>query len=262
MFIIIDPINKVNTEQDVDDNFWFCLSSDQRRFYMFPENAAWYYLVWPWAGLGGAVVLSIFLFFTDYLRGDMSVSRWRDRKWIAWLGAVLYLFHNVEEYGISLTGTLFAFPTSMNTLYSSMSTTVALPPLLFYAAVNIPLFWIVAPLAACRADKKVFAAFGMAGLELINAVTHIASGIVTGYNPGLLTSVVLFLPYSVYVITAFFGNKEDGLGRKALAWVIFSGIILHALPVYGLRYYGNTVLNIPPQDHLCRSLPMLFGNRI
>ena len=27
-------------------------------------------------------------------------SRWRDRVWLSWLAVVIYLLHNVEEYGI------------------------------------------------------------------------------------------------------------------------------------------------------------------
>ena len=43
-----------------------------------------FYLVWPYMGLGAALLLALLL-TTDALRSDRTVSRWRDLVWLAWL---------------------------------------------------------------------------------------------------------------------------------------------------------------------------------
>ena len=49
---------------------------------------------------------------------------------------------------------------------------------------------------------------------------------------------------------------------------IFSGqfkipnvhILFHSLFVYGLRYYHNTALYVPPKRYLCGAFPVFFTN--
>src|SRR5882757_8572312 len=62
-----------------------------------------FYLVWPYMGLGAALLLTLLL-TTDALRSDRTVSRWRDLVWLAWLGTLAYLIHQFEEHGIDALG--------------------------------------------------------------------------------------------------------------------------------------------------------------
>ncbi len=52
----------------------------------------------------------------------------------------------------------------------------------------------------CRADAQALYRVGLGwiGLTLVNAVTHIVTSIrFRIYNPGLITSIVLFLPFTI-----------------------------------------------------------------
>ena len=45
----------------------------------------WFYTVWPFIGLGGAIVMVAILLMTDTFRGNTTVSRWRDL--VGWGGS-------------------------------------------------------------------------------------------------------------------------------------------------------------------------------
>ncbi len=126
-------------------------------------NTAWYWLVWPWIGFGSAVTLLILLFGTNVLRNNLSKPGWKDPYWLGWMTAIAYLLHNTEEYGISLTGELHAFPQMMSDFLGIV------PPEAFYVAVNISLFWFVGPVAAAMAKKHPSMSLGMSGMLIINA---------------------------------------------------------------------------------------------
>jgi len=61
------------------------------------EPYSMFFHVWPWIGLGAAIVLLLLIFCTDFLRSDKTKSRFRDPVSLAWMGAVIYMLHNLEE---------------------------------------------------------------------------------------------------------------------------------------------------------------------
>lgn len=160
----------------------------------FSVDYSYFFNIWPWMGLGAAVVVLTLLFCTDWLRGDTAKSRWRDPFWLGWAFMVCYMLHNVEEYGFDLTGAHNGFPSAMAVIFGQ--------PLAeyFFLTVNFSIVWIAAPLAAWIGRKKNWPvlATGMAGLMFINGFTHIISGFVGGYNPGLLTTLVIFIPITFW----------------------------------------------------------------
>lgn len=203
---------------------------------MFDNNIAWYYQVWCWAGLGAAIVLLIMLFATNILRLDGNKSRWKDPTWLAWLASVGYLLHNVEEYGLDLTGTMYSFPKAMKEMIGFM------PGGVFIMAVNISIVWFVGPIAAYISRKYRIMSVGMMGFMLVNSFAHVIPLIITGeYNPGLFTALAFFLPVSIWVIYARFG--EGKLKFSALAAVIGIGIISH-LVLFGtiIGFYRTGII--------------------
>ena len=181
----------------------------------------WFMTVWPWIGLGAAIVLLIVLFTTDWLQADKAASRWRDLTWIAWLAAVAYMLHNVEEYGLDFTGTTLAFPATMAGLLGSM------PGEMFFLCVNLSLVWIMGPSAAVLSRRYPALAFGMIGVEAINCLTHVPGAIaLKTLAGGLVTAVALFLPL---VAWAFFGltGSNRGLKRSTLWGYIAIGLLYH-----------------------------------
>jgi hypothetical protein len=209
----------------------------------------WFDLAFPWIGLGAALVLLALLFGSKLLRSDPASSRWRDLVWLSWMAVVAYLLHNVEEYGVDLLGQRHAFP-------GALCASLGLGPYpgcsihpSFFLAVNIPLFWVTAPLAALLSRRHPLIGLSLYSVVIINALIHIQRAIVTGsYNPGLLTAVVVFLPLSIWVGHACFGR--GGLGYKAMALLIVWGVVLHVILAVPMLLFArgaisNTVLVWP-----------------
>ncbi len=44
------------------------------------------------------------LMTTDTFRRNITVSRWRDPAWLAWLAVPLYWIHQFEEYSLPVIG--------------------------------------------------------------------------------------------------------------------------------------------------------------
>jgi hypothetical protein len=200
---------------------------------------SWFQLAFPWIGGIAAIVLVCLMFGTSKLRGDPRLSRWRDPVWLSWMATVVYLLHNVEEYGLDLLGQAHAFP---NALCANLKLPpypdCAIPPA-FYLAVNISLFWFVGPIAAILSPRHRLVGLALYSVISINGLVHIVAAIATGqpYNPGLLTAVLLFLPLTVWVGSTCFG--KDRLSYKAMAWLVGCGILLHVVLIAPLFLFIN-----------------------
>ena len=64
----------------------------------------WFYDVWAFIGAGGAIVMVAIMMTTDTFRSNLTVSRWRDVVWLAWLAVPLYWVHQLEEYSLPVMG--------------------------------------------------------------------------------------------------------------------------------------------------------------
>ena len=191
----------------------------------------WFMTVWPWIGLGAAIVLLIVLFTTDWLQADKAASRWRDLTWIAWLAAVAYMLHNVEEYGLDFTSTTLAFPTAIGGLLGS------LPGEMFFLCVNLSLVWIMGPVAAVLSRRYPALGLGMIGVEAINCLTHVPGAFaLKTVAGGLVTAVALFLPLVVWAFVGLTGSNRR-LRRSTLWGYIAIGLLYHialfaTMPLY------------------------------
>lgn len=189
---------------------------------MFDNSLAWYYQIWCWVGLGGAITILILLFATDFLRNDKTKSKWKDPTWLSWLAAMAYLLHNVEEYGLDLTGAMYGFPKGISNMLGIM------PGGVFFAAVNISMFWFAGPIVAYLSRKNRVISVGIASFTFINMVIHIVPFIATkSYNAGLLTSILIFLPVTLWIFHVNFGKGK--LGYSTLAVLFLIGVIGHGV---------------------------------
>ena len=192
-------------------------------------NWSWLDLAFPWIGLVFAGLLLALLFGTDLLRSQPSSSPWRDPVWLSWMAAVAYLLHNGEEYGVDLLGHQHSFPDALCAFMKLPAYPDCPIPPAFYLAVNLSLFWIVAPVAAVLSRRHPLVGFAIYSVMFINGLVHIVFVLVSGqaYNPGLLTAVVVFLPLSLWAGYACFG--KDRLSHRAMALIIICGVILHVI---------------------------------
>lgn len=79
------------------------------------------------------------------------------------------------------------------------------------------------------APNKISPTLAMAGIELVNAAVHIAGALAFGsYNPGLVTSVLIFLPASALAYR--------WLNATVITWVgsFLWALLAHVMMVLGL----------------------------
>ncbi len=182
-----------------------------------------FHVLFPWIGCGGAIVLLILLFGTNYMQGNTAAHKYKDGTWLAWLASTAYLIHNVEEYGIDVFGNLYAFPAAMEALMPQASSL----PLAFYTTLNVSFFWFAAPFVAALSARYRFMQISMLGILFVNAVGHFGQFFIIGYTPGLLTCLVLFFPIVCW--TAVCQYREGNMPKKAFIFSLAIGIFTHAL---------------------------------
>jgi len=182
-----------------------------------------FYHVWPWMGLGAAIVMIILIFCTSFLRSDRQRSRWKDPVALAWMAFVVYLLHNFEEFGQDLYGYQLGFTYFMNG-FVGMHTTEALS-----LGCNLSLIWVVFPLTAWMVQRgHTGMAAGMACFELLNGTGHIAQAIAFGtYNAGLLNSAILCWPLGLWTLYVCFWRERQP--KINILWLFLAAVLYHLL---------------------------------
>ncbi len=100
------------------------------------------------------------------------------------------------------------------------------------ALVNIAYVWLPVALAVAFPQSLRLVGLGWVGLTLINGVIHIVTTIrLRIYNPGLVTGIVLFLPFTIFVLAH--EVIHGMLTGVEVGWIALAGILLH-LPVAAL----------------------------
>jgi len=100
------------------------------------------------------------------------------------------------------------------------------------ALINIGFVWLPVSLAVLYPEALHWVGLGWIGLTLINALTHIVSTIrLRIYNPGLITSIVLFLPFTIFVLAL--EAQRGTLSGTDIGLIVVAGILLH-VPVAAL----------------------------
>ena len=100
------------------------------------------------------------------------------------------------------------------------------------ALVNIGYVWLPVGLAIVFPGTLRFVGLAWIGLTLINGIIHVVTTIrLRIYNPGLATSIVLLLPFTIAVL--WFEVSRGMLSGADVGWIALTGILLH-LPVAAL----------------------------
>lgn len=204
-----------------------------------------FYHVWPWMGLGAAIVMLILVFCTDFLRSDTNKQRLKDPAILAWLGFIVYLLHNFEEFGQDMYGYQLGFTYFING-FTGLNTSAGLS-----LGCNLSLIWVVTPLAAYfvqRGNLKMAA--GMACFSLLNGTGHIMQAIVFGtYNAGLLNSALLCWPLGIWTLYVCFGIEKQP--KINILWFFLSAVLYHVILLLtgissniGVSEFWQTILMI------------------
>ena len=154
---------------------------------------------------------------------------------IAVVMLIAYIIHQFEEHWIDLYGYTYAFYTfNNNFILSNLGEPNSMVKPLTKESIfviNTSLVWLIGSSAILRSPKKLFPFFSMAGIIVINGFVHILAAIATqSYNPGLLTSVVVFIPIYFWIIkkTLNVHNTIRPLIFGGLIWAILAHIIMVA----------------------------------
>ena len=100
------------------------------------------------------------------------------------------------------------------------------------ALVNIGWVWLPVGAAALMPNTLYWIGLGWIGLTLVNAITHIVSSIrFRIYNPGLITSIVLFVPFTVWFLAIEYAR--GALSGADIGVTLLLGVVLH-IPVAAL----------------------------
>ena len=100
------------------------------------------------------------------------------------------------------------------------------------ALVNVGYVWLPILLAALFPGPLRWLGLAFVAMTLINALTHIGASMrFRVYNPGLITSIVLFLPFTIWMLAR---EVSAGMltGWQVVALLI-AGVLLH-IPVAAL----------------------------
>jgi len=200
----------------------------------------WFYTVWPFIGVGGAIVMVAILLTTDTFRGSTTVSRWRDPMWLAWLAVPLYWLHQFEEYSLPVIGLDYSIQEMICKKIGFQPYPDCPIPLAFYPVVNIALMWFGAPLAAYLFRRNVLIGLSFWGLLFANGLVHTAGGLAAGaYNTGLWTAAFLFVPLSIWVIYAV--AIRGPYSGKVVGAAYAAGALTHVLLFAGYGLFKNGV---------------------
>ncbi|MEL7392071.1 MAG: HXXEE domain-containing protein [Pseudomonadota bacterium] len=192
------------------------------------------FLVDNWMKVG--TFMAPFLLFVAVASKPLNAERGDfDLRIACLLLLVAYIVHQFEEHWIDLFGNVYAFQGSVNDLLLGLlgAPQGSIGPLTKEGVfiINTSLVWLVAGLGVWSAPRHIFPALAMMGIVLVNAIAHILNG-VAGYNPGLLTSVIVFLPLSGF---QYFKSLRSGTATlKEVIDSLIWAVLAHVLMVVGL----------------------------
>ena len=191
---------------------------------------AWLYANWQYAGLVAALIL---LALVPIIAGSVSLA-----LLVIYLSLPVYMLHQAEEH----TGDRFRrFVNSRLGHGRDVLTAGAV------VVINIGLVWI-ASLIALYLARFVDLGLGLIPvyLILVNAAIHVLSAAsLRAYNPGLITSLVLFLPYGIWAMTVVAPHATPAdhavalllaiAGHAAIVVVVLGRVRSPATPVVAIE---------------------------
>jgi hypothetical protein len=164
---------------------------------------------WPLVSLGAAVCIWTFV-------AAQPRNAWYDRMTaMTWLLFSAYLIHGFEVDGIDLLGREFYFQTHVA---ESRGIELSAGDIMRMNTVTIYLLFCC---ALWGGERFPWAGVAAAGVTLTNGLMHTANSIMLAeYNPGLGTSLLLFLPGATYYLYRMY--RVIGLSKLTIgSWALY-----------------------------------------
>ncbi|WP_373504149.1 HXXEE domain-containing protein [Aestuariivirga sp.] len=163
----------------------------------------------------------------------MLMNAWPPALLLIFLHAPIYMLHQVEEHGRD------RFRTYVNQKVFGGVEALTTDAVLW---INIPCVWGLT-LVALYAAWLVAPGWGLMApyLVIINAVTHLANAIKRReYNPGLLTSIFLFLPLGLATLYAIAGTMQQTVFALCVA------LLVHVMIVVTVLHHARQLRSVRP----------------
>jgi hypothetical protein len=215
---------------------------------------------WPYLGIAVAPLLVLWLAFERRLAA--AGPRLDDPTFVLPLLGPMYLLHQFEEHGIDLLGRHYAFLGELCATLGHAGDPAGCPgDPAFIFTVNAVGCQISFALAFLFRRKNPLVAACAWGIPLVNAVTHVAGAVAhRAYNPGVLTSVLLFAPLCAWMLRTVI--RAGAIERRQVPRIVAAGVALHVVLVGSLllREHGfishGALLVVNALNGL---VPVLFG---
>ena len=172
----------------------------------------------------GAFSLSKEAWFKDHLK---------NYRFIAIMMLIAYIIHQYEEHWIDLFGNYYAFYKFNNDfiLGNLGAAESSIKPLTKAAifVINTSLVWLVGAIAIWRSPKQLFPLIAMASIIVVNGIVHVLAGRAQlQYNPGILTSIVIFVPLYLWFVRYLIVQSKDYKNQiiAGLVWAFLAHVIM------------------------------------
>jgi Protein of unknown function with HXXEE motif len=196
---------------------------------------------WPYLGLAVAPLFVLLLAFER--RPAANASRWNDPLFVLPLLWPMYLVHQFEEHGVDLLGRHYAFLSDLCATLGHAGNPTGCPadaPFIF--AVNAVGCQIAFALPFFFRRKNPLVAACAWGIPLVNGVTHVVATLVRGvYNPGVLTSVLLFAPLCAWMLRTVI--RAGAIERRQVPRIVAAGVAVHVVLMGSLLLREHGVLS-------------------
>ncbi|MEM7549824.1 MAG: HXXEE domain-containing protein [Bacteroidota bacterium] len=161
----------------------------------------------------------------------------KNYRFVGVLMLIAYITHQFEEHWIDLYGNYYAFYEFNNNFILGKLGAPDSPirPLTKESIfiINTTLVWLVGILGILSSPKHLFPLIAMASIIIVNGLVHILAAIATlQYNPGLLTSVMVFIPLYFWFLRFILNQNKKH--KKLIAGGIIWAFLAHIIMVCGL----------------------------
>jgi hypothetical protein len=193
---------------------------------------------WPYTGLA-VVPMMLAAFALERRPPDAELPRLRDPASVLPLLWPMYLVHQFEEHGIDALGRRYAFLADLCRVFGHGGDPGGCPadPAFIFAVNGVGCQIAFVLCLAFRRRRPLISACAW-GIPLVNAVTHVGSAIARGaYNPGVLTSLVLFAPMCAWMLHTVL--KAGVVTRSQVPRIVATGVVVHAVLLGSLMLHAR-----------------------
>ena len=156
------------------------------------------------------------------------------RAVLLWLVPILFAVHNLEEGALMkryLPAARAAMPARLKQVIGTYNHRqfVALLAVITAIAFLIAIFGDIGR----PGSTGGYALLAIQATMLLNVASHVAAAFVMrGYSPGLVTAILVNLPFSLWIIAVAWG--EHWYAAAALLWLVPWALLLHGPVLLGL----------------------------